>query len=263
MASRDVLYLDWETNELTHAERLNALCVGMGIEPDARPPIHYRRMTASLPQATDAVHKWIQKLSIGMVIVDSLGMAGDGPPEESGTALGLARAINGLGVPVLAIHHKRKKQNGEGQGSQRERLFGSVYYANFARLIWELDGEKDEGAQATDISLVNIKRNNGPLLKRHALHIDFVNNADERLDRVSIHRADITRIPSLAAKMSLKDRIFSELKSGAQAVPELANILCIDDAQIRARLNEMKNRGLVQKIGADQWGLLSNDKPPF
>ena len=260
--SRDVLYLDWETNQDTHAARLNALCAGMGLDPDARPPIHYRRMTASLPQAADAVAKWIQKLHIGMVIVDSLGMAGDGPPEESGTALGLAKAINGLNTPVLAIHHKRKKQNGEGQNTQRERLFGSVYYANFARLIWELDGEKDEAASSVDVSAVNIKRNNGPILHRHALHIEFTND-DDQLRCVTVRKQEMDKVPALAAKLSLRDRIMAELRSGGQTISELSEILTVDTSQIRARLNEMRSRGIVTKVGADQWGLISNDRPPI
>jgi RecA-family ATPase len=44
-----VLYLDWEADEGTHAERLAAITLGADV-PEA-PAIYYRRMVASLKES--------------------------------------------------------------------------------------------------------------------------------------------------------------------------------------------------------------------
>ena len=255
----NVLYLDWETSREVHAERLIALCAGMGIDQLARPSIKYRRMTASLSQSADAVRKWIAKGNIGLVVVDSLGMAGDGPPEEAATALGLARAINSLNVPTLCIHHKRKAAYGVKSENERERLFGSVYYANFARLVWEMERAQDEASGTTDVALVNVKRNNGPLLKRHALHIEFV-NVDDRMQSVKVAKAELTDVPAFASRVPLRDRIMAELRECTMATAaELAENLDVDKNQIQVRLSEMRTRGTVLKLPDSRWGLVAHE----
>lgn len=256
--SHEVLYLDWETNREVHAERLTAICAGMGIDKLARPPIRYRRMNSSLPQSADAVRKWIAKDKVGLVIIDSLGMAGDGPPEEAATALGLARAINSFEIPTLCIHHKRKGMPGGKGESERDRLFGSVYYVNFARLVWEMEGVKDEASSSTDVALVNVKRNNGPLLKRHALHIEFVNK-DDRMECATVRKVEMADVPAFASRVPLRDRIMSELKQGALSTSDIADELDVSKAQVASRLTEMRASGTVLHLPENKWGLAARD----
>ena len=260
--SKPVLYLDYETSQEVHAERMNALCAGLGIDLEARPPIYYRRMKSSLSQSAQAIRRDIDKLGIGMVVVDSLGGAGDGPPEESGTAITLFQSIRSFPVPALCIHHKRKG-NGQRGENQRDRLFGSVYYLNFARMAWEIACEDDEGADVKTVGLIHCKANNGRLQKRHALQIEFENDAElDRCTSIIIRKMDMADVPELAGRVSLRDRIVNELERHAMTANDLSDALSTDVNQVKVRLSQLKKTGLLVGLPGHQWGLASHAEPP-
>lgn len=259
--AKPVLYLDYETGPEVHAERMRALCAGMRIDTDAMPPIHYKRMSASLTQSLYTVRRDIDQLGIGMVVIDSLGAAGDGPPEESSTAVGLFGAIRTIPVPCLCIHHKRKSAAGQKNENQRDRMFGSVYYVNFARLAWEVDAPPTEDNDVHTVALINVKSNNGRLQRRHALEVEFTNEGDdgmERLVRVAVRPVDIRDVPELAGRTTLSDRITGELKRGAMTAKELAEALDTTPGTVSVALGRMKQSNNVVKVGDSRWGLLAN-----
>ncbi|OPZ79027.1 MAG: hypothetical protein BWY79_00585 [Actinobacteria bacterium ADurb.Bin444] len=254
-----VLYLDYETSPEIHAERFTALCAGMGIDAAARPPIYYRKMQTSLPQAAAAIRKEIARLGIGLVIVDSLGAAGDGPPEEAATVIPLFTAINRLEVPTLCVHHKRK---GSARENQKDRLFGSVYYANAARIVWDCEAVVDPVDDKIAIALTNVKINNGHQLARHGLELQFVNE-EEHLKAVKVRRLDkseLAKEPELAKGMSMRDRIMVELSQGAMTVAELAAALDAEESSVRARMTELKKKGAVVNLADHTWGMLSREE---
>lgn len=246
------LYLDWETSADVHHTRLVALGNGLGIATEAMPSIYYRQMSVSLPAAAAAIRREIDELGIGFIVVDSLGAAGDGPPEESGTALESFRAIRSFGVPTLIVHHRRK-QSGM-QGSDRDRVFGSVYILNLARLVWTMETVSDEASDEIRVAMVNIKSNNGRLVKRHGLTITFENDA-ETLRQIRINRSDLTEMPEFADRVSLRDRIMSELSRGPMTARQLADGLEVDAKQVQVRLSELKRKAQVVSLAGDRWGL--------
>jgi len=258
-AAAPVLYLDYETSPEIHAERFTALCAGMGIDNLARPSIYYRKMQTSLPQAAAAVRKEIARLGVGLVIVDSLGAAGDGPPEEAATVIPLFSAINRLETPVLCVHHKRK---GNPRENQKDRLFGSVYYANAARIVWDCEASVDPTDDTITLALTNVKINNGHQLPRHGLELTF-GNRDERLETVKVRRLDkkeLAQDPELAKGLSMRDRIMAELSQGALTVQELAVALDAEESSVRARLTELKKRKDVVNLADHTWGALSTEQ---
>jgi hypothetical protein len=258
LENKPVLYLDYETGPEVHAERMRALCAGMSIDQDAMPTVHYKRMASSLAQSLYVVRRDVDKLEAGMVIIDSLGAAGDGPPEESATAVALFQAIRTIPVPCLCIHHKRKSANGQKNENQRDRMFGSVYYVNFARLAWEMEAATEEDSGTITVGMINVKANNGRLQARHALNVEFTNTED-RLTEISVRPTDIRTEPGLAHRVSLRDRIMAELSHGPLDRKEVAAAMDTTPNAASVELAKMNKDGLLVQLPDNKWGLRTRD----
>jgi len=238
----------------------------MGVEMDARAPFYYKRMTVNLPESIQTIQKDIASKQVGLVIIDSLGAAGSGAPEDASTAVPIYQALRKLPVPALCIHHKNKNKGDTSQAGQRDRAFGSVYYLNYARLAWELEAVQGEGILTT--GLVNVKCNNGRMLPKHALQLTFTDMGpdDDRLQSIVIEKHDIADVPELAHKLPIKERILRELKQGARTMPEIAEALSMDEGALKPRLSELKRKGAIVNLPDHRWGLTAinpDDKPPF
>lgn len=234
---RPALYLDWETSAITAQERMDAIRAGAGIRE--RPPIFYRRMSASLIESAANIRREVAERSIGLVVVDALGAARAGEPESADITIRLFNAARSLGVPWLGVDHVTKSS-----GNDATRPFGSTYTHNLARLTWSADKAQEEGENALVVSLTNRKRNNGRLLPRLGYRLGFVNVGDE-LREVRFEHADLADVPGLAEKGSLRDRILAELREGGRNLDELVTPLGAPRNQIRARVSQLEERGLV------------------
>ena len=146
-----VLYLDWEWDEVAHAERLQALCLGSLIEVPTE-MLFYRREVASIEQTAPGIRRFVATHEIGLVIVDSLGFARGGEPESADLTIKTFAVFRSFGVPVLFVDHIAK------HALDRAHSFGSVYTRNSARLMWRLDAEEDNSGSRR-IGLVNTKWN--------------------------------------------------------------------------------------------------------
>jgi len=187
-----------------------------------------------------------------MVIVDSLGAAGDGPIEESAVALTTVRAMASFKRPILAVHHMPKNMEGKrGAGA----MFGSVYYANSVRVAWELKGEKNEASQVITIGLVNTKNNNGVLEPRHAYEIAFRNDARGDPVTITFKRVDISRVTALDQDRPLGDQIVELLRGGALERTAIAEELGKTPSHISKELTALREQGKVIQVARGQWGL--------
>jgi len=246
--AKPVLYLDWETSGAVHTERLRAIAAGRDA-PD-HPPIFYKRMTTSLVEAAGAIRKEIIKRKIELVIVDSLGYAGGAAPEEAATAIALFSAIRTFGTATLCIHHRRK---GTGQkGGDPDSLFGSAYYYNSARHVWQLEGAKDENTDEIGMGLIHVKSNNGRLQPRHGYTAKFTNDANDVTASISFrYRENLADL----GMGDLKDQILVELRGGALGAGELAENLDARETTVRSRLTELKRSGRIIHVAGNKWGL--------
>jgi hypothetical protein len=235
---RPVLYADWEASALVAQERLDAILAGAEIHE--RPPILYRRMSASLVESAANLRREVAEQGIGLVIVDSLGAARAGEPESADVTIRMFNAARSLGVPWIGVDHVTKSS-----GNDATRPFGSTFTHNLARLTWSADKAQEEGEDVLVISLTNRKRNNGRLLPRLGFRLEFVSGSVDELLEVRFRRTDLADVPGLAEKGSLRDRILAELRDGGRKLDELVTPLRTPSNQIRARVSDMEKRGLV------------------
>ncbi len=249
-----VLYLDWEADEDTHAERLAAICAGAQLtEP---PAIYYRRMTASLKESVPYVRRDIAQLGIKLVIVDSLGAAKGGEPEGADSSIALFGAARSFGTPWIGIDHITKAASSPTSG--KGRPYGSTYTHNLARLTWSLEQADEQNADGFAVALTNHKRNNGRLLPRQGYQVTLdVEDATDRLRCVHFKPIDAKKDAGLASKLPLGERIVAALNRGARSNQELYEEFPTEDsAVIRARLKDLRDKGRVIAVPDDRWGLV-------
>lgn len=249
-----VLYLDWEADEVTHAERLAAICAGGGIY-DGLHAVLYRRMVASLKESAPYVRRDIAQHGVKLVIVDSLGAAKGGEPEGADSSIALFSAARSFGTPWIGIDHITKSATSPTSG--KGRPYGSTYTHNLARLTWSLEQADEQTAEGFAVALTNHKRNNGRLLQRQAFRVTLENvPGTDRLLCVQYQAIDVRREASLSNKLPLADRILAALLRGARSNQELYEELPEEgEASIRARVKELRERGKVIQLQDHRWGL--------
>ncbi len=181
-----VLYLDWEDDAATHAERLNAVCKGLDIDVPAD-MILYQRRAERLQDSTRELRRTIVEKDIVLVVVDSLGMAAGNPMDEE-LMLGALKAARSFNCAVLMIHHLPKDPK------DKSKPFGTVYASNEARMTWLVESSDDELGSSLSTLYTNYKWNRGRRLGRRAMTMRFEMTADDELTRVTFEDADISLI---------------------------------------------------------------------
>lgn len=234
-----VLFADYETDADTGDEILAAVCAGAGITE--RPPVHYRRMVASLHESAATLRRERLRTQAGLVIVDSLGPARGGDPNDAETTIRTFNAARSLGVPVLFTDHIT---NSEALGGEAKKPFGSAYTWNLARVVWMMDKVQAEGEDSVTVALVNKKRNNGRLISRLGFRIDF-ENEDDQLLGIRFSSTDLTTVPGLAEKVPVRTRIVALLRKQAP--------LKIHDIAAELELSPDTIKKTVDRNGAIFW----------
>ena len=248
-----VLYLDWEWDAEAHAERLQALCAGAGIDPP-KEMIWYRHELASALESAPTVRQLIGQHGIGLVVVDSLGFARGGEPESAELTIKLFATFRTYGVPVLFVDHVAK------HSTDRQHSFGSVYTRNSARLMWRIDAQDEVIGSSRLLGLVNTK-SNLRLQRPRGLRLLIGADDDGRLQTVRFESCDPLSMVGFEKSLTLRDQLIRIIKAnGPGEVEDLrARLLGLDvkasTSTIRGKLGTFKG---VFAHGESGWGLLEN-----
>jgi len=161
----NVLYCDYETSEKAIAERIRKLHNGLGINRPSK--IIYQPMSIPWVQDVDRIMDVIDRRSINVLMVDSMGLAA-GKIEDSNQVQEFFRRLSYInerfGVTTLVITHTNR------QGT----LFGSAYIQASARSMFEAKrtaGSIVEGSM--DFSLFHRKANDVPIQPAQAWSVNF------------------------------------------------------------------------------------------
>ena len=137
--SGDVLYLDWETDASTFVRRVKAICSANNL--DVPPGIRYLRPEHPLSVVAYGLNQHLQDVGYKLVIVDSMGMAMRGSPDNPGEVMEFFATIRSFKTPALVIAHKSR----EAAKRSMKQVFGSTYTENIARVAWDLETKRDNG----------------------------------------------------------------------------------------------------------------------
>tara|TARA_Y100000310_G_scaffold343146_1_gene449435 strand:+ start:1557 stop:3398 length:1842 start_codon:yes stop_codon:yes gene_type:complete len=223
------LYLDWETNEETHAWRLQQLLAGHGIGGGV-PDIAYIRCYAPLTEHLRAAKKAITDHSLSYVVIDSAAAACGGEPEKAEMALRFMNALRSLSVSATVIAHSVKANSGG-------MPFGSVFWHNEPRATFEFMPSTEERPNEINVGVYNRKSNNAAKSKPMGLQLAFTD------DSVKINQIDIQSVPDLAGKTAIKDQIFALLKNQQLTVSEIADELDLSENTVLQTLK--RNEGTL------------------
>jgi len=241
--STKALYLDWEDDEDSFRKRLSALERGFD---NGSMPILYRRMTGALSDSIEQLQRSISKENIGLIIVDSLGPAARGNLNDTEPAIKYNDALRQLGITSLTLAHNAKDML-----TKRKTIFGSVFFTNLARSVWECKSEQEIGEDEAIISLKHIKAN----LSR--LHLPLCYKFTFNDNTINIAKADL-RDTGLSGELPLSLQIKNALRSGAKTTKEIAETLEANEASTRTVINRLAKKEQLTKVG-DSWGLKATE----
>ncbi len=203
-----VLYCDWEFAGEDHRLRLERLF------GDEMPAIWYTRCEQPLVSESARIRRFIDSKGIEYVICDSVAFAADGPAEAQDTASRYFRAVRQFGVGSLHLAHTTKAEDGD------QKPFGSTFWHNSARATWFMK-RASESAHPTEVTLAlyHRKANTGAKLPPKGFHLDFTGES------TAVTPIAVEEDSELALSMSMKQRMYAALKSGAKTPAELSELL--------------------------------------
>jgi hypothetical protein len=246
----NVLYLDWEADRDEVNERVRGVAMGANLPSPAS--ILYRQCYGPLYRQVEPIARIVAKEDIGLVIVDSVGMAA-GIGSEGGDAAEVALKLFGAfraltttrpGCAILGIHHITKTEAGD--DGKQSKPYGSVYFENLSRATFELRASSDGLA----LGLYNTKPPSyGPRLAPMALSITHEEDGTIRYGRMDSLPEELTR------SLPLAERIYRLLAVEKLDPGEIADTLDEPPNKVRAILSR-HNAKLFGKLASGKWEAL-------
>jgi hypothetical protein len=260
----NVLYLDYETSAETQNERVRAICEGMGTPVTQ---IAYRYCYHPLAEDIETIQDMVSDKTIEFLVVDSLGPACGGDPNDAELAIRMFNALRQLRVSSLLVDHVAKNL----QDGKKASPYGSVYKTNLARSVWQIVPAKDRGQYHTRVGLFHRKVNFGPLQKQGlGFGMTYENDNNEQLLSLRIETVGVTDDAELSKHVPLRSRILACLEGRRLTIDELAvELELLDNDQnidkdkresLRVMLSQGNGKYYVRM--GDEWGLMTKDKPP-
>lgn len=251
-----VLYLDYETSVGEAKRRQDMLCAGHGFTPVHG--IHYRELTRPLIDELAVIRADVDRTNAVLVVLDSLAPATADEHNASTAAIAVMRALRSLRAPVVALAHVSKATAEQSGG--RGRTYGSVFYENLARSVWELRRVDSEADPV--IGLYHRKSNLGRRYEPRAVQLMF----DDEGGIATVRPARLTESPQLTQFASLRLRVNCALRDGAKNAREIAAAVGADERVVRAELRRMPNVIQIEEARAGRhgnpavWGLRAHNE---
>jgi hypothetical protein len=224
-----VLVLDWEDDAETWTERTNAICAAEGIDPSTL-DIAHQRMSTSLHDSAREVRKRIATTGARLVIIDSVGLASGGDPNDAGQIIRTLLAARSLKVPVLCIHHIAK----DTKDPVRSGPYGSVYSTNEVRQSWYVAADQPEGERTASLALTNAKTNRSAKAQRQGFRIEFAEAESGLLETITVSAASVREMPEDITQPSQRWQLLEWLlEDGPRTYKESAEHLDTSEARVR------------------------------
>jgi hypothetical protein len=239
--------LDFESNPTSFRYRTTRLLRGMDL-PDLE--LDYLRCHMPLCEDVAKIGDWIANRNIDAIAIDSVGMAAGRSYEmaDPRSATTMAQAIRQLKTAALLIHHTAK---GNIPGAPTTG-FGSVYYENEARTVWELIAEDveevDPDTQQMSVTMRHKKVNDMSFERDLSWQFTFTP------DTISVKKVDVSDCETAMKGKPVKDRILSLLRDGAMSPADIATELEVTENSVRVTLNRLKAAQKVVNMDNNLWG---------
>jgi hypothetical protein len=245
LEGRTVLYIDYEWTASRHKARKLRL---FGAEP--MPGLRYIRCKGPLTHELPRLRKEVETHGVTFCVLDSVGMACEGPLKDDDTARGFYGAL-ALLPPTMSAGHITKAQVA---APDAERMaFGSAFFTNLARMNWDVRKVEDPVRQQATISIKGGKQNDGN--RDPPVGLRFVFSPD----MIAVSRVAVADEPELAAALTIPQRLPGALARGPKTIAELAYELEAQVRSVEKALKRGEERGLYLVVpngpdGVTRWG---------
>jgi len=246
----NVLYLDWESSYRDHKRRVWAIKQGLGI--DTEETFSYLFCHQPLTADLRNIQRLVAEHKINLLIVDSQMAAAGYGPDASQVSTRFYNALRSLRCTTLTLDHVSKAEWGKLADADSLGPYGSVVKFNRSRSQFEIKRSQAAGEDFMELALIHRKHNEGSLLKPIGIRIDFHNNTDGELGKVTFRDCDISDNPELSKVQTLKERLTGILAGGPMSLKELAEQLEKPEDTIRTTLHRHKDT--FENLGKE-WGL--------
>jgi len=240
----NALILDWETSDRQTWWRNNEILEAVNINPNAwEDPsaplsgrtgmVFYRFMSGPLSDDVEYLKEQIAEKNIGTVLVDSAGPACGGEPEAASATLQFFEALRSLSpfdkpLQSLIIAHVTHAAR---TGARRSSPFGSVYWSNLPRNVFELQSAQESGTNHSDYALHHRKSNLGPLRDALAFRLTWDNGCH-------IEAIDLRENAQLVAGLEVPARVLILMEeTGPASTQAIAERLGVAERDITGALN--------------------------
>jgi len=240
-----VLYLDFELDAEEQARRVHQLCHGAGLEQPPEDLLYMSAVGHTTREAFEAAREACEDYDVELLIVDSYGVALHGDAEHARDVIGFHQEylepLRVLGIAVLIIDHQSRLQ--AGQSYQQKGAFGSVYKANLARSVMQVEAtERGEGTLT--VRLRQKKHNFGPLAEPFGVKLSFSEEA-VTLEAIELKAAELAEEATLTAP----ERIKLALADGPAYPWEIAAISGVPLKTVQNTLTGLRKQGVVEATG--------------
>lgn len=249
------LYLDWEDDAETHAERLSAIRYGL----DAgmlEGLIFYQRRSVRLSESVREVRRFCAENQIGHIVVDSVGMAA-GDPNNHDFMIEAVRAAQSLRLAATLIHHLPK------DAKDKTKPFGSVYASNEARNTWLIEKAQEEEADELAVLLTNQKYNRGKYAAKRAYKVIFTNEGDELIS-VAFAPTDIGQVEAFKSKLpqwrQIRDVLLRHPNSTPLAISEVLELDNIKITPNQVGTVMRRRKDIFINTGVGLWAVLTQEE---
>jgi hypothetical protein len=214
-------------------------------------------MTRSLVDDSRRIREFVDKNNVGLVIIDSAGPATGANLNDPEPVIAFMAAMRDLNATKLVLAHISKGAALNG-GSERGRTFGSVFFENLSRSVWEVRSDTD--SNPIDLAFFHRKANLGRKTRPFGLSLSF----DDVVGSAIFRQADLSAMPALAEHAPLSIRVGAALRQGNMSTGELASELGVSRGSLSKSLYRDAKRNAVVKMPSSEkqgrgqesyWGL--------
>jgi len=245
------MFLDYEDKNHEGLDRLMKLCGSKTLTPDGQTPdIETLRNIKYFDPEGIPIHDLIPTLKatiaekkIQFILIDSAVYACGGEPEKAEVVSRFFNDIAKLGVTTLIIAHETKSEN-------HDHVFGSIFWRNCPRNIWNAQSEKDPtDDRKVSFGLFHRKCNQSAIRQPVPLRVFHGEGY------VDIERGQTEEWGGKS--LTIGERIVSVLRSGPKQFGQIVEAIQRDGEVkkdvITTTLSRLKSRGiLAQRSGGSQ-----------
>lgn len=241
-----VLYLDWEWSADRHRRRKQRLFGGERLDG-----LHYLRCQAPLVTEADRIRRYCDEQQIAFMVVDSVGLACDGPLKDDDVAVRFHRALASLRPALCAAHVPKSSLTPEAKDTT---AFGSVFFTNLCRMTWAVKKQPGASEDLVTVGCFPTKQNDGTRVKPIGLEFTFTD------DVIRVRSADLATVDGLAEKLPMASRMTALLRSGPQTIAAIAEALAAKPDTVEKALKRGEGRSFIRLVntsdGVHRWGVL-------